>query len=136
LMALTNAALESHGGHDVIRNTVKKFFADHGATWDLRVQLCTDLAAMPVEDSSKPWSEEMSPYVTVARITAQPQDAWSPQNVKSVDDAMAFSPWHGILAHQPLGSIMRVRKETYDKSALFRSERNGCPMREPVAANT
>lgn len=134
LMALTNAPLDAHGGHDVIRDMAQEFFADHDAVWELRVQLCMDLALMPVEDSSKPWSEDLSPYVTVARITAQPQDSWSSESVRSVDDAMAFSPWHGLLAHQPLGSIMRVRRQTYDKSSSFRRERNGCPMREPDAA--
>jgi hypothetical protein len=27
---------------------------------------------------------------------------------------------------------MRARKETYHRSARFRGERNGCPMREPT----
>jgi hypothetical protein len=44
---------------------------------------------------------------------------------------MSFSPWHGLAAHQPLGSVMRARKETYRASAKFRGERNGCPMHEP-----
>ena len=44
---------------------------------------------------------------------------------------MAFSPWHGVAAHRPLGSIMRVRKVVYEGSAKFRSERNGCPIHEP-----
>jgi hypothetical protein len=51
--------------------------------------------------------------------------------VKAIDDGMAFSPWHGITAHQPLGSIMRVRKDAYEGSKGFRGSHNGCPMHEP-----
>jgi hypothetical protein len=46
------------------------------------------------------------------------------------DGCMSFSPWHGLTAHQPLGSIMRVRKAAYEMSADFRTERNGCPMQQ------
>jgi hypothetical protein len=100
-------------------------------TWELRAQLCTDLKAMPVEDASVKWPEDLSPYRTVARITATSQDTWSSDKVRRVDDGMSFSPWHGLAAHQPLGSVMRARKETYRASAKFRGERNGCPMHEP-----
>jgi hypothetical protein len=131
LAALTNAPLNVNGKPNGLRDAVREFFAARGAIWELRVQLCTDLEAMPVEDSSIPWPEDKSPYLAVARITAPPQDAWSDANVKAIDDGMAFSPWHGISAHQPLGSVMRVRKAAYKSSAEFRGKHNGCPMQEP-----
>lgn len=131
LTALTNAPLNVNGKPDGLRDAVRRFFQTKPGVWELRVQLCTDLDAMPVEDSSKPWPEDKSPYITVARIVAQPQDAWSDANITAVDDGMSFSPWHGITAHQPLGSVMRARKTAYEMSAGFRSERSGCPMHEP-----
>jgi hypothetical protein len=73
----------------------------------------------------------LSPYLAVARITVGPQDAWSDASVKAIDDGTSFSPWHGLTAHQPLGSIMRARKAAYEMSADFRGKRNGCPMHEP-----
>jgi hypothetical protein len=131
LVALTNAPLNVNGKPNGLRDAVREFFAARGAVWELRVQLCTDLETMPVEDSSIVWPEDNSPYVAVARIIAPPQDSWSDANVRAVDDGMAFSPWHGISAHQPLGSIMRARKAAYKMSAEFRGQRNGCPMHEP-----
>lgn len=131
LIALTKASLNVNGKPNGLREAVREFFATRGGTWELRVQLCTDLEAMPIEDSSIPWPEDKSPYVAAGRITVPPQDAWSDANIKAVDDGMSFSPWHGIVAHQPLGSVMRVRKATYKMSADFRGERNGCPMHEP-----
>lgn len=130
LAALTDAPLPDHRPN-VLREVVGEFFRNHGGEWELRAQLCTNLETMPIEDSSKPWPEDESPYVTVGRIVAKPQDTWSAADVTAIDDGMSFSPWHGLAAHQPLGSIMRVRKDVYKNSASFRGARNGCPMHEP-----
>ena len=73
-----------------------------------------------------------SPYVAVARISVPPQPAWSEARSQVVDDRMAFSPWHGLAAHRPIGGIMRARKPAYAMSAEFRGKHNGCPMHEPA----
>lgn len=130
LAALTNAPLPEHAP-DVLREVVGAFFRGHGGEWELRAQLCTNLETMPIEDSSKPWPEQESPYVPVGRIVAKPQDTWTDANIKAIDDGMSFSPWHGLAAHQPLGSINRVRKDVYKNLADFRAARGGCPMHEP-----
>jgi hypothetical protein len=44
---------------------------------------------------------------------------------------MSFSPWHGLAAHRPLGSVMRVRKVVYETAAKFRAERDGVSIVEP-----
>jgi hypothetical protein len=48
-----------------------------------------------------------------------------PGSRAAVDDGMSFSPWHGIAAHRPLGSIMRVRKMAYEMGRRFRAEKSG-----------
>jgi hypothetical protein len=131
LLALVQAPLDVNGEPDGLRDFVRAFFRTHGAAWEVRAQLCTDLETMPIEDASKPWPEDQSPYRTVARISVPAQDAWSPDNIRTVDEGGFFSPWHGIAAHQPLGSIMRARRSAYQSSGEFRSQRNGCPMHEP-----
>jgi hypothetical protein len=113
---------------------VGAYFAVHDGVWELRAQLMTDPGAMPVEDASVPWPETESPYRTVARITVPRQEAWSDAKVAALDDGLAFSPWHGLAAHRPLGSIMRARRAVYPKSAGFRAEHNGCPLHEPASA--
>ncbi len=136
LKALTNAPLNVNGKPNGLRDAVVDFFRRSGATWDVKVQLNTDLAAMPVEDASVPWPEERSPYMTVAQITVSPQDGWSEAKHSEIDDRMAFSPWHGVDAHRPLGSIMRVRKTAYESSSHFRAERNGTTITEPSSVET
>jgi len=135
LTALTDAPLDVNGKPTGIRAAVVEFFRQNGGEWELRVQLCTDLETMPIEDASVAWPEDQSPYVPVARIFVPPQDAWSEARSAAVDDGMAFSPWHGLAAHRPIGSIMRARRMAYPRSEQFRGERNGRTITEPKTLN-
>ena len=134
LTALANRPLPAEGGPNVLRESVRAHFAERGGVWELRAQLCTDLAAMPVEDPAAVWPEAASPYVAVARITVPPQSAWSPERAAAVDEGMGFDPWHGLAAHRPLGSIMRVRRVVYAALRASRAERSGRAIEEPRAA--
>ena len=67
----------------------------------------------------------------MARIVARPQVAWSAGRSAAVDDGMSFSPWHGLAAHRPIGSVMRVRKAVYAMASRYRSEHNATQVQEP-----
>jgi hypothetical protein len=131
LLALKDAPVDLADKPDGLREAMAAFFATQGAEWALRVQLCTDIEKMPVEDAAVVWPEEDSPFVVVARIVVAPQTAWSPALAAELDDGLAFSPWHGLAAHRPLGSINRVRRMAYQRSADARSARGRCPVHEP-----
>lgn len=117
-----------------LRQAVKAYFAAQGGEWALRVQLCTDIETMPIEDPSVPWPESLGPHVTVATLRLPPQVAWDDEHSPAIDDALSFSPWHGIAAHRPIGSVMRARRHAYAASVAFRGRHNGCPMHEPRSA--
>lgn len=131
LQALAETRLDTSDDPDIIRHAVERFFARETAVWHLQAQLCTELDDMPVE-RVEAWDEEKSPFITIARIIAEPQTAWNPARAEIGDDGMKFSPWNGVVAHQPLGSIMRLRKLAYEKSAAFRSQRNAISVSEPT----
>jgi len=133
LTALKDAPVDLAGKPNGLRAAVIDFFRANGGTWELRAQLRTNGDTMPVEDATVPWPEDESPYVAVAQITVPRQPAWSEARAQQVDDGLSFSPWHGISAHQPLGSINRARNEAYAMSAGFRAEHNRCPIHEPDA---
>ncbi|WP_419899286.1 catalase family protein [Roseomonas sp. USHLN139] len=135
LLALRDRKVSVSGRPDALREEILAHFAAQGAEWELRVQLCTDLAAMPIEDPSVEWPEAMSPYVTVARISAGAQPSWSEARSRAVDLGMAFSPWQGLAAHRPLGAVNRARRPAYRMSSAFRAERSGCPMHHPRSAD-
>lgn len=131
LKALEGQTVDLDDRPNGLREEVVAFMATHRAEWVLQAQLCTDLETMPIEDPSVEWDRAASPYVTVARVVAEPQPAWSDAIAAAVDDGMFFSPWRGLLAHQPLGNVMRARKVAYEHSAQFRAARNGRPVEEP-----
>ncbi|KQY00730.1 catalase [Massilia sp. Root133] len=131
LTALAGSHVDLEGRPDGLRDAVVGHFADEGGQWEVRVQLCTDIDRMPIEDASVEWPEDLSPYVTVARLRAAPQKAYGEDLARLVDDGMQFNPWHALAAHRPLGSIMRVRKAVYAMSKRFRAERNGSAIAEP-----
>lgn len=131
LKALKDAPLDTQDQPDALRRAVNGFFRSEDAEWDLRVQLCTDLESMPIEDASVPWPEDRSPFVTVARLRVPRQTGWSEARAAVVDEGYAFSPWHGLVDHRPLGGVMRARKATYEASSRFRAGHGRCPIHEP-----
>ena len=131
LIALEQAPLNVNGVPNGIREAVVDFFRKNGGEWEVRAQLCTDLATMPIENAAVVWPEEKSPYRPIARIKVKPQTAWSDARSSVVDDGMQFSPWHGLAAHRPLGGIMRARKQVYEAAKKFRAEKNGRVIEEP-----
>jgi hypothetical protein len=123
--------INATGRPDAIREAMNELLIEQGGTWELRVQLCTDLEAMPVEDASVEWDQDASPFRTVATLTVAPQRAWVHGESERTEDKLSFSPWHGLAAHQPLGGVNRARKDPYKFSANYRATFNGCPMHEP-----
>ncbi|WP_428374403.1 catalase family protein [Lichenicoccus sp.] len=131
LATLTGAPIHTADDPNALRTAVSQHYATSGGEWEFRVQLCTDLETMPIEDASVVWPEDQSPYVTVATLRTAAQESWSPEAVAAYDEGLSFSPWHGLAAHRPLGGVMRARNSTYVSSAEFRSRHNGCPIHEP-----
>jgi hypothetical protein len=128
LLALRDKQVDLEHKPNGLRGAVVDFITEYAAEWELRVQLCTDLQAMPIEDATVEWS---APWIAVARVTTPPQAGWTHGLSVLVDDGMQFNPWHCIAAHRPIGSIMRVRRAVYEASARRRAERNGTPLAEP-----
>ena len=133
LQALHKAPVDLKNRPDGLRDAVSAYFEEQGGEWELCVQLCTDAGEMPVEDASVVWDETLSPYRPVARLVFGAQAAWSDARARSIDEGLAFSPWHGVAAHRPLGSVMRVRRGAYEAARRFRAERNQRAVSEPKA---
>lgn len=133
LKRLKDAELDVTGRPNGIRDSLLEYFRDQGGEWEFKVQLLTNPETMPVEDASVVWPEEESPFVTVARLRVEPQPSWNEERERQIDDGMAFSVWHALEAHRPLGGINRARRDTYDMSKALRARQNGCPIHEPRA---
>ena len=133
LKALFKEPVDLKDKPDGLREAVARYFEEQGGEWELCVQLCADIGKMPVEDASVVWDETLSPYQPVARIVMGAQASWSDARTRSIDEGLAFSPWHGVAAHRPLGGVMRVRKGAYEAAQRFRAEKNQRALSEPKA---
>lgn len=131
LLAVHGAGLNITDAPDGLRNAVRSFFEFHGAEWELRVQLCTDLEAMPIEDAQVEWPQERSAYKAVARIVVPAQPSWDPAEAPAMEDRLFFSPWNGLSAHRPLGSINRLRRRSYIAARQFRASVNPACVLDP-----
>ncbi len=131
--ALTGKAIDTKHKPSAQRDAVVDFFHKQGAEYELRAQLCTDLAKMPIEDGSILWEETLSPHQPIGKIIIPAQEAYSPARRVFSDDKLSFNPWHCLPEHQPLGSIMRVRKQAYASSTDFRHAMNAQPKIEPTS---
>jgi hypothetical protein len=123
LEALDGWRFDPDAGFSALRDAVVAYLRGNAAAYEFRVQLCTDLERMPVEDASVEWPEEESPYRPVARLTFPAQEADGPARRVHVDDLLSFCPAHALEAHRPLGSLMRARLKAYAPSARFRAEK-------------
>jgi hypothetical protein len=102
--------------------------------FDIQVQLCADINRMPVEDVTVEWPEQLSPFVTVAKIRIPEQDISGDDNLEKMD-ALSFTPWRVTAEHSPLGNIMRARKEVYRHASVLRHTLNHQQRKEPRSAD-
>ncbi|WP_455352193.1 catalase family protein [Streptomyces sp. SYSU K217416] len=129
----------AHGAVDVLadgeafRNTLVAEASERDHSFDLQVQLNTDLVRMPVDNTSVEWPEQLSPWVTVARITVPRQDISGADNLAAADGT-SITPWRVREDHRPIGEIQRVREQVYRRSSIERHRLNGQPRQEPVSS--
>ncbi|MET8677973.1 catalase family protein [Streptomyces sp. NPDC004647] len=128
-----------HGGVDVLsdgeafRNTLVAEAGERDHSFELQVQLNTDLTRMPVDNTSVEWPEQLSPWVTVARIAIPRQDISDEENLAAADGT-SITPWRSREDHRPIGEIQRVREEVYRRSSIERHRLNGQPRQEPASS--
>ncbi len=101
-----------------------------GACFEFGVQLQKDASAMPVEDATTEWSEEASPFRTVAHVDIPRQAFLSEESLTDCEN-LSFTPWHALPEHRPIGGIQRVRKEVYQTISRLRHELNEQRRTEP-----
>ena len=116
----------------VLKDWVREYYVAFSGRYELRVQLLTDLATMPIEDASVEWPQNVSPYRTVATVTLPVQHSFSNQRRVYAEDVMSWRPWYGLAAHRPLGSINRLRRRGYEKLGALRHQLNAVAEHNPT----
>jgi hypothetical protein len=132
--AVVRRTIDPAVASEVIRPALVAELQERPYEFDIQVQLCTDLQRTPVEDLTVEWPEQLSPYVTVAKLRLPQQDISGEDNLEKMD-ALSFTPWRVTAEHAPLGNIMRARREVYRQSSRLRHELNHQRREEPRGAD-
>ena len=144
LKELTGRSVDLGEDYNALEELFFRFFRHETAVWDVKVQLALapgDPATkdadrdFPIEAANKRWPEGKSPWQSVARITAKPQDSYSDARQLFVDERLSFNPWHALASHRPLGGIMRSRLKAYEEAIKYRLQRNERERAEPLSIN-
>jgi len=96
--------------------------ASEALYFDFMVQVRSDnVDDLGIENASTVWDETEYPFTNVAKITIPvPQLDVDSDDHRTHCEDLAFTPWHSLVEHQPIGSINRLRKSVYQASATHR----------------
>lgn len=89
---------------------------------ELEAERAEKMEDEPIEDATTLWRDELTSYEEVARITIPaPQAPDAPEAIGHCEK-LAFTPFHSLAAHRPIGGINRLRREVYESSATHRRQ--------------
>ena len=132
--AVVQRAIDLASAPEVFRPALVAELRDRPYEFDIQVQLCADLARMPVEDLTVEWPEEAVAVRHGGQAPHPQQDISGDDNLEKMD-ALSFTPWRVTAEHAPLGNIMRARKEVYRHSSILRHKLNQQDRTEPRSAD-
>jgi hypothetical protein len=113
---------------DFLGRRLAEHLRDKPASFQFKVQRQMDAVTMPVEDPTVNWdhASPASTWQTVATVQLSPQVTNSPERLTLAEN-MAYSPWHTLDDHRPLGGINRARRVVYEALSKDRFTDNGLP---------
>jgi hypothetical protein len=89
--------------------------------FDFLLQIRSSVDEQDIENATTEWDEMVYKFTKVATITIPaPQTEIDTEENIAHCELMAFTPWHSLVEHQPIGSINRLRKDVYEASAKHR----------------
>jgi hypothetical protein len=83
----------------------------------------TSATRFPIDDATVVWPEDEQPFVPIAELRI-PRQRFDTKKRQTFAEAMAFSPWNCLAAHEPLGSLNVARRYAYAASLDARDELN------------
>lgn len=126
---ITRRNIDVNAAAQVFRPAIAAELQEHAYEFDIQVQLCTDLKKMPVEDLTKEWPEELSPFVTIGKIRIPQQDITAEKNDELMEH-LSFTPFRCLEENRPMGNLQLTRKEAYRTSSRLRHQLNNKERKE------
>lgn len=114
-----------------LRENMVATLREKDVEFEMRIQIQTDPHRMPIEDASIRWPEDLSPWISAARIHIPRQEFDIPAQMAFARN-LRFNPWHAMPEHRPLGNQNRVRRRLYAELAAHRQRMNCADHVEPT----
>ena len=99
--------------------------------FQLQIQLQTDAATQPIENTTVEWNESQAPFVAVADIVI-PKQTFTSDAQQTFCENLSYTPWHGSVDLRPVGGINRIRLAVYNASNALRHSLNKAPFVVPT----
>lgn len=116
---------------DYLRQNMRRALSEGPVEFDLMAQVQTDPHRMPIEDATVRWPVHMSPPVPLATLHI-PQQSFDSTRQREFATQLAFTPWHALPEHRPLGSQNRAQKRSYLEISRLLQSQNAYTYREPT----
>ena len=108
---------------DGLSEAIARQLAETAFVFDFGVDIQTDASRQPIDDPTVAWSAQPGARrVWLGRIDIPVQMV---EPGASLAENLAFSPWHTLAEHRPLGFINNARREVYLAMSRRRRELNG-----------
>jgi hypothetical protein len=118
-----------HDDDDYLRKQLSVELSENDAWFDFAVQFREDPGTMPLDDPSVSWNSEFHKLASIHI----PKQEFDTEEIRAFAENLAFTPWHGIEAHTPVGDINVARKKVYSTLSEFRHKRNGVEYKDPTS---
>lgn len=110
-----------------LREAMSRMLKEREVSFDFLIQHHSGDPAL-IEDPRQEWPGE---YQRVATLRIPMQNFESPKQMEFAEN-LAFTPWHSLPEHRPLGGVNRARKKVYEEISKFRHQENGVTRSEPT----
>jgi len=120
---------------DFLRLAMIDTLAVRDMTFVLEAQEWNTIGDADLNNACLRWDESAHPFKPVATLRIPSQTFWpqsglprkmfeATSDLVSLGENMSFNPWHGLIDHEPLGSINTARRWVYRDIARFRRDAN------------
>lgn len=103
------------GTADYLGDDLRARLMKDEVTYDFQLQFYVDPERTPIENPTRAWNDEDSKPLTVARLRLGKLEADDKRaaRVSELIEEYSFDPWHALVAHTPVGELMRARNPAY-----------------------
>ncbi|GAB1620395.1 catalase family protein [Agarivorans albus] len=115
---------------DYLSNQLETQLANGGACFEFMVQEKLPGYYMPVDDATAIWSEQASPFISIATINIPPQHLYSEQQQQFCEN-ISMNPWRAVEGWEPLSSLNKARRVVYQAVSKYRHQQNKAATPEP-----